>query len=448
MCCESTEKISSSQNKNQKESNKDNSKNQNQKLSFGSVELKQRHLIFKLKCKFSKIPEERRYDCGAFKYKMSDFVIAVIVAIVRGCHSHGDSIVEYWKANIGFLHSLRLFVNEEAKDCVPSLQTYYRLASILDSNKFGEALFDFVASISITKIIKGLNLLAVDGKTMCGTSCGELGRPIHILTAFCEALKIPINCVSCEEKSNEITAWQKLLDLLGDKCEGMVFTSDAMGCQVDIVNKILSKGGDYCLALKGNHPIFEKEVRDMIARDINRCDRYSEDATLSHGRIEKRICTVYTAVPGDKNQYITDLERWTGIKRIVHIRAVRIDKKTGRESTSDERIYISSLDVSAKKFNQIIRAHWSIEIFHLVLDQDFNQDSIKRRNDKTNKASRNLDLFQKAAYIILKLYDILNSKLDENRKPLGIKKMLHRTNASNQFVSEIFNWDIGWLDPA
>jgi len=444
MCRKGTKNISSSQKKCDKRTCNHGSRKRSSK-QFPVVTKK--HLVYVLKQKFSKLPEERRDNGGAFMYRMADFVIAVIIAIVRGCHSHGDSIVEYWKANIGFLHSLGLFTNDEAKGCVPSLQTYYRLASILDSDKFGELLFDFVANLSMTKIVKGLKLLAVDGKTMRGTSCGTLGRPIHILTAFYEALKIPINCVSCAEKSNEITAWQTLLDLLDDKCQGMVFTSDAMGCQVDIIKKILQKGGDYCFALKGNHPNFEKEVRDMIARNINQCDRYSEEE-ISHGRIEKRICTVYRAVPGDKNQYITDLDRWLGIKRIVHIKATRIDKKTGRESSSDDRIYISSLEESAKQFNQIIRGHWSIEIFHLVLDQDFNQDSIKRRNDETSKASRNLDLFQKAAYIILKLYDTLLSKFDESRKPLGIKKMLHRTNASNQVVSEIFNWDIGWLDPA
>lgn len=176
-------------------------------------------------------------------YRMADFVIAVIVAIVRECHSHGDSIVEFWKANIGLLHSFGLFVNDEAKGRVPSLQTYYRLASMLDSDKFGERLFAFVADITISKLCKGLRLLAVDGKTMRGTSCGELGRPVHILTAFCEALKIPLNCVSCAEKSNEITAWLKLLDLLGNKCQDMVFTSDAMGCQVNIVDKIRFYGG-------------------------------------------------------------------------------------------------------------------------------------------------------------------------------------------------------------
>lgn len=444
MLHKSKQKISSQKKKNQKKRKKNNSKKQNQNPN--SVRSQCKRLIYALKQSFSKIPEERRNNGGAFMYRMTDFIIAVIVAIVRGCYSQGDSIVEYWEANKGLLHSFGLFTNEEAKGRVPSLKSYYRLASILDSNKFGESLFAFVADITTSKLRKGLKVLAVDGKTMRGTSCGKLNRPIHILTAFCEALKIPINCVSCAEKSNEITAWQKLLDLLDDKCNGMVFTSDAMGCQVDIVKKIRYKGGDYCLALKGNQGNFEKEAKDMIARDINRCDRYTEKETLSHGRLEQRICTVYKAVPGDKNQYITDLERWPGIKNIIHIKATRIDKKTGRTST-DERIYISSLGESAEKFNQIIRSHWGVEIFHLILDQDFNQDNIKRRNDETSKASRNLDLFQKAAYIILMLYDILLSKLDNTRKPLGIRKMLHRTNASNQIVSDIFNLDIGWLNP-
>jgi len=396
---------------------------------------------------FQDIPEERRCKGGNFRYRINDFILAVIIAMVRGSIHHADAIVQFWEHNKDFLHSLGLFVNDEAISQVPSLATFYRLVVKIDPDMFREVFFRFVTRLVVVKTRKrGLQILSVDGKTMRGTSCGKSGKPIHILTAFYNVLSIPVGCVSCAEKSNEITAWGNLLDTLKTFCKDMIFTSDAMGCQAAIVAKIIKCGGNYCLALKGNHPNFEKEAKDMMRREINHLETYREKESLSHGRIERRVCTVYNADPENKNSYITGLEKWIGIKRLIQIEVYKTDKKTGMETISDERIYISNLDVSAQTFNEIIRSHWQVEIFHYILDVDFRQDSLRRRNDETNRASRNLDMFQKAAYIILKLYDILLSKLDGDRRRLGIKKMINRTNASNRMVSEIFNLSMDWFD--
>jgi predicted transposase YbfD/YdcC len=53
-----------------------------------------------------------------------------------------------------------------------------------------------------------------------------------------------------EEKSNEITAIPRLLELLALK--GCIVTIDAMGYQKEIASKIIEKEADYILALKGN----------------------------------------------------------------------------------------------------------------------------------------------------------------------------------------------------
>ena len=56
--------------------------------------------------------------------------------------------------------------------------------------------------------------------------------------------------VKVAEKSNEIVAIPKLLDMLA--IEGAIVTIDAMGCQRDIAQKVVNKKADYVLALKGN----------------------------------------------------------------------------------------------------------------------------------------------------------------------------------------------------
>ncbi|MFT4553186.1 MAG: putative transposase YbfD/YdcC, partial [Chlamydiales bacterium] len=60
-----------------------------------------------------------------------------------------------------------------------------------------------------------------------------------------------------EGKSNEITAIPKLLEIRG--IEDTIVTIDAMGTQKDIAEKVVEKGGNYILALKGNHSTLHDE---------------------------------------------------------------------------------------------------------------------------------------------------------------------------------------------
>ena len=66
------------------------------------------------------------------------------------------------------------------------------------------------------------------------------------------SLGLVLGQVAVEDKSNEITAIPELLRLLDLK--GAVVTIDAMGCHKTIAAQITAQGGDYLLALKGNHP--------------------------------------------------------------------------------------------------------------------------------------------------------------------------------------------------
>jgi hypothetical protein len=71
----------------------------------------------------------------------------------------------------------------------------------------------------------------IDGKTIRGS--GQRGEdPVHVVSAWVGDEQIVLGQVAVDEKSNEITAIPKLLDLL-DIREGTV-TIDAMGCQTEI----------------------------------------------------------------------------------------------------------------------------------------------------------------------------------------------------------------------
>ncbi len=65
-------------------------------------------------------------------------------------------------------------------------------------------------------------------------------------------------------KANEITAVPELLDQLA--LENSIVMLDAMGCQTAIAERILARGGDYLLTLKGNHKLAHAAVVEHFER--------------------------------------------------------------------------------------------------------------------------------------------------------------------------------------
>jgi hypothetical protein len=96
-------------------------------------------------------------------------------------------------------------------------------------------------------------LISLDGKTVKASfDRATASSPLHLLSAWCsENGGLVLGQIKTETKSNEITAIPALLQLLALK--GCIVTIDAMGCQTAIARQILAQGGDYLLALKGNH---------------------------------------------------------------------------------------------------------------------------------------------------------------------------------------------------
>ena len=77
---------------------------------------------------------------------------------------------------------------------------------------------------------------------------------------------ISLGQLATEEKSNEITAIPELLDQI--ELNNATVPIDAAGCQKNIAAKIVDKGGDYLLALKGNQGTLYQAAMDWVIRAI------------------------------------------------------------------------------------------------------------------------------------------------------------------------------------
>jgi Transposase DDE domain len=115
----------------------------------------------------------------------------------------------------------------------------------LDPNRFRVAFQRFMAAFSAT--CQGV--IAIDGKVLRRSFDRASGKSaLHMVSAWGCEQRMVLAQIATDEKSNEITAVPKLLQMLSLK---NAVTVDALNCQRAIAQQILDRGGDYALALKG-----------------------------------------------------------------------------------------------------------------------------------------------------------------------------------------------------
>jgi predicted transposase YbfD/YdcC len=198
-----------------------------------------------------------------------------------------------------------------------------------------------------------------------------------MVSAFAARQRLVLGQVKVAEKSNEIIAIPRLLDMLA--IDGAVVTIDAMGCQRDIARKVVDKKADYVLALKGNQGSLREDVELFVAEQKAagfKDTTISRDRTVDgdHGRIETRTTTVI-----DDVAWLRKRHDWPGLKAVVMVESTReIAGKIERET----RFYITSLGLPAPLLGPIIRSHWAIEnSLHWVMDMVFRDDECRVRTD-------------------------------------------------------------------
>lgn len=109
--------------------------------------------------------------------------------------------------------------------------------------------------------------IAIDGKTLCGTKA-EGQKPIHLVAALLHKEGIVAAQKQVIEKSNEITAFQPLLDKLD--IEGKVITADAIHTHDDNAKYIVEeKKGDYLFEVKGNQPTLLQDIKALEEKDFS-----------------------------------------------------------------------------------------------------------------------------------------------------------------------------------
>jgi predicted transposase YbfD/YdcC len=175
-------------------------------------------------------------------------------------------------------------------------------------------------------------------------------------------------------------------------------TIDAMGCQREIAEQIVSQGADYVLAVKDNQPKLHEAIGEFFGAQLEdecrsvACRRF-ESHEQGHGREDDRY--YYLAkLPKEFSQ----AAKWVGLAAIGM--AVRVTRTTDGRETHDVRYYIVSRYLSGAKFAAAVRGHWGIEnSLHWQLDVTFGEDQCRLRK---GHADANFSLLRRTALSLLK----------------------------------------------
>lgn len=320
---------------------------------------------------FNDLPDPRQ--AGKVSYPLDEVLLLALLAVLAGAETITD-IARFGQKKLALLRRFRPFA-----DGTPSHDHLGDIMASLDAEAFQRCFVSWVASLTgaPTELI-GKDVIAIDGKTSRRSGHRKSGRtPIHMVSAFAARQRLVLGQVKVADKSNEIVAIPKLLDMMA--IEGAVVTIDAMGCQRDIAQKIIDKQADYVLALKGNQGTLRADVDLFVAEQTANGFKdaaISRDQTVDgdHGRIETRTTTVVHEV-----EWLRMRHAWPGLTGLVIINSHReIDGK----AESETRLYITSLSLPAQSLAAVIRSHWAVEnSLHWVMDMVFRDDECRLRTE-------------------------------------------------------------------
>ena len=338
------------------------------------------------------------------RHPLVDLIVLGFCGVVGGCDDFVE-IAEWGKVNEAFL---RTFL--ELPHGVAAHDTFKRVFAVLKPTTLQEVLLPWLLE---RRGVPG-DWVHLDGKTLRQTRCqSQKLKALHGVSAWAGQSGITLGQVAVAKKSNEITALPQLLEWLD--LQDKIVTIDAMGCQKEIAQTIVTGGGDYILAVKDNQPTLHAELQAAFAQAAPpppRSARRSRTTETGHGRHEHREVRV---LPARDQLSAAQAAAWVGVLTLVMVTRVVWCQATGVESTAVS-YFLSSLRPNARRSGLAIRGHWSIENgLPWVLDVVFREDA-RRVYDRTT--AENVAFLNRLALSVLR-GDTGKSSMKVKRKRAG-----------------------------
>ena len=236
-------------------------------------------------------------------YPLHEVLFIMLTAVICGATSY-TKVEMFGKSNERWLKKYIKLENG-----VPDACTFRNVIKAIDTQQLHAVFVEWMRSVveNVTGVV------AMDGKQARRTKDARK-PPLHVVSAFSAECGLVLEQLACEEKSNEITAIPKLLELL--EINGCIVTIDAMETQTEIAKKVTEKGADYILELKENEKTFYEDVRLFFEEyRMNPADLDPACCAASHsqghGHFEKRTCYICEDIG-----WLDGRKKWSGLSGI------------------------------------------------------------------------------------------------------------------------------------
>ena len=276
----------------------------------------------------------------------------------RGIWQYGQMLTE---------RQLRELRSRSAKP--PSLSTFERVLQKIDANEFDEKVNAWLLKVAGGSMKK----VAVDGKALRGSrDSGQ--KHVHLLSALLHDEKITVAQKRVADKSNEITAFEPLLEKL--PLEGAVITADAMHCQISHVKFLVEKKkADFIFSVKENQGALLEWVKSIC--DLSIPIETAKLERKGHGRVEEYKLQAF--VP-DADQSAEQI-RFPYINQVISLTRSS-ENQTTKKATNETRHFITSLTPEQANSQDLLLTqvgHWSIEAGHYIRDDVMGEDRSRVR---------------------------------------------------------------------
>jgi predicted transposase YbfD/YdcC len=336
---------------------------------------------------FRNLPDPRRDHLK--RHLLIDIVTIAICGVIGGANTWVDIETFATNRQEWLAKFLRL------PNGIPSHDTIERVFSLINPRSMQRCVLSWLRPVAEAL---GIKHIAIDGKAFRhSVKSSSPHKYLHLVSAWASEARLTLGQVAVDEKSNEITAIPRLLELL--TVRGALITIDAMGCQKEIAAKITAKGNDYLLIVKENQ---EHLQEDIIHKFVEAYEQNGNGYTMDtftteeegHGREEKRTYTIMTHPKGLRNQ-----QAWSKLNVIGQ--CLRERTVAGKKS-EEMHVFIGSRVGSAKLYGEALRNHWGIENnLHWQMDVTFAEDANRTQQ---REAAENFGWLRRLALMQLQKY--------------------------------------------
>lgn len=347
----------------------------------------------------AKVPDYRHPSY--VKHKLQDILSICILGFLADCNE--------WEEIADFAQQKEKWLKKylELPNGVPSSDTIRVVAGNIDAAYFYQAVVQSLEELvkDVHTAVIGENqekeILSMDGKESRGSKriqgCSGTVKPLQALNLYSSDCGFCIGQEFIKEKTNEIPAGPVLLGKMD--LNGKIVTWDALNTQKETVESVICGKGDYVAALKGNHPLFYKELQEYFSEETLKGlektpGHYKKTVEKEHGGIVTR--EYYQT---DETWWYEDKNKWKGLATFGIVKK-KLEKPDGK-TVEERRYYISSLPVDVELFSKAVRGHWGVENqLHWHLDFTF-RDDYNTTAEKT--CAKNMQMLKKIALAVLRI---------------------------------------------